>query len=179
MIDSLYSSAMVSEGLYHKQPYPIILGDDLPSKGDITMRKLMHKINRFYKRYDLTNIGFDIRLTKADMYNYNALMSAYEAIWETMEYYEDETACKFMASLYQDVSDRLFAIENDLVTKPSHKTLAIFKLGVAIFGTMSMGALIAMLIECGFDSMILIGMVCATVLAVCSGIGAYEDIKEV
>lgn len=143
------------------------------------MKKLMKDINKFYKHYDLTNIGLDMRVTKADMYDYNALMSVYEAIWMTMEYYEDKTACEFMASLYQDVSDRMFAIENDLVARPNHnKALAIFMYCVSVFGTMSIGAFIAVWIECGFDILIVVGIMLAGFVAISSGIGAKETMQN-
>ena len=68
------------------------------------MKKFRHKLNKFYKVYDIT--FSNTRLTKADMYDHNALMSAYEALWMSMECYEDNSAeYQWMSALYAELGD--------------------------------------------------------------------------
>ena len=140
------------------------------------MKTLRKNINKFYKHYDIANIGFSISLTKGDMYDHDTLMNVYSDLWEAIDYYEheDKTICQWLTALYGELGDYLDCVP----TRPNYnKILAILKLCVAIFGTMSIGAFIAVWIECGYDIMIIVGIVMGMFLAVCSGIGAYEDIK--
>lgn len=71
------------------------------------MKKLMRNINKFYKYYDQAHPFLDIKLTKTDMYNHDTLMSTYEDIWTTMEYYEDTTSAEYrwILNLYGELSD--------------------------------------------------------------------------
>lgn len=75
-----------------------------------------------------------------------------------------------------ELGDYINAFENG--KEHNTKALAIFKLCVSIFCTMCIGAFIAVWIECGYDLMLVVGIALAIFLAVCSGIGAYEDVKE-
>ena len=68
------------------------------------MKKLMHKINKFYKKYDLT--FSNITLTKSDMYDHDALMTAYEAMWFTMECYDTASdGYRWLLHLYNELDD--------------------------------------------------------------------------
>lgn len=141
------------------------------------MKKLFKNIKKFYQKYDTTHLFEDnmVTFTKDDMYDYSALMSAYEAIWFTLEDYEDHDACKFLTDLYGELGGY---IDTFTGTKPkSNNIITITKLAISVFGTMGVGAFIAVWIECGYDIMIVVGIILAIFVAVCSGIGAYEDIK--
>jgi hypothetical protein len=69
----------------------------------IMNRKLFKNIKKFYKTYCLEDNK--IEFTKDDMYNHNALMSTYEAIWFSLEEYDDSMTCKFLINLYGEVCD--------------------------------------------------------------------------
>ena len=140
-------------------------------------KKLFRNIKKFYKKYDTTHYFEDttVIFTKDDMYDYNALMSAYESIWFTLEDYEDQATCKFLTDLYGELGDYINVFENG--KEHNTKAIAIVKLCVSIFGTMSIGSFVAVWIECGYDIMIVVGLALAIFVAVCSGIGAYEDIR--
>ncbi len=136
------------------------------------MRKLRYKINKFYKRYDLT--FSNTTLTKSDMNNEDALMSAYEALWLTMEHYEDNTAeYQWLSSLYAELGDYITT-----PPKTRHNAIAIFELIISIFGILCAGTYIALIIEYGIDLTLGAGALLGSILAVCSGIGVYENIKE-
>lgn len=141
------------------------------------MKKLFKNIKKFYKKYDTTHLFEDnmVTFTKDDMYDYSALMSAYEAIWFTLEDYEDHDACKFLTNLYGELGDY---IDTFTCAEPkSNNIITIIKLAISIFGTMSVGAFIAALLEYGADTTIFGGIILGALLAICSGIGVYEDIK--
>lgn len=140
------------------------------------MKTLLKNINKFYKHYYITYPDLDKRLTKTDMYDDNLLMTVYEEIWDNMSYYDTTSAeYQWMSDLHNQLSDYITNIPN----RPNHhKALAIFKLCVSAFGTMCIGAYLAMLIEYGADLTICSGIVFSIILAVLSGIGAYEDVKE-
>ena len=135
------------------------------------MKKLFKNIKKFYAQYMFTVDEF----SKDDMYDHDALMSVYEDVWSVMEDYDhDETDHKFIADLYGDLGDYIDIFING---KPQSKIITIIKLAMSIFSTMSIGAFVAVWLECGYDIMIVVGIALATFLAVCSGIGTYEDIK--
>ena len=54
----------------------------------------------------------------------------------------------------------------------------IFKLAVTIFCVWCTGAFSALIIECGIDLTLIIGITLSTILSVCAGIATYEDIKD-
>ena len=143
------------------------------------MKKLFKNIKKFYKKYDTTHLfdGNKVIFTKDDMYDYSALMSTYEAIWFTLADYEDHDTCKFLADLYGELGDY---IDDFTSTEPkSNNIITFIKLVISVFGTMSVGVFIAAWLEYGYDIMIVVGIALAIFVAVCSGIGAYQDIKEV
>jgi hypothetical protein len=57
------------------------------------------------------------------------------------------------------------------------KLVTAFKVGVSVFGVYCAGAYTALAIEYGIDVTIGAGLGLAIILAICAGIGAYEDIK--
>ena len=70
------------------------------------MKNLRNRINTFYKEYDTDHFDSTITMSKDDMHNRDALMTAYESLWFTMEYYEDNsTEYKWMSDLYADLAD--------------------------------------------------------------------------
>lgn len=144
------------------------------------MKKLLKRLNKFYKKYDITNFDEKVKLYPEYMYDLDYLMSAYESIWFSLEAYEDSTACKFMAELYRDLHDYMFDLQNGLIKRPKYDGATILKIIVSVFGTMCLGAFVAIGIECGYlDWYIGCGMAFSSLLAFASGMGAYEDIKWV
>lgn len=70
------------------------------------MKNLRKNINKFYREYDLSRPFDHIKLSKDDMYDMDTLMTAYEAMWETMEDYDKDSASyAFISKLYGDLSD--------------------------------------------------------------------------
>ena len=77
------------------------------------MKKLLKNINLYYKKYDLAHPFTEIKLTKADMHDHETLMSVYENIWETLEYYEVRAnsfnqnldTYKWLTALYGELGD--------------------------------------------------------------------------
>lgn len=143
------------------------------------MSKLLKDINKFFKEYDQTHMFETVKFTKDDMYDHNALMTAYENIWETMGYYEDcgSAEYKWISALYEKLGNYIDVFENG--KKHNYKFLAIFKLCVSVFCTACVGAFIAVMVAYGFDIMAMVGILMAVFCAIGSGVGAYEDLKEV
>lgn len=70
------------------------------------MKNLRNRINTFYRKYDLEHPFDTLTISKDDMHNHDALMTAYESLWLTMEYYEDNSAeYQWMSALYADLGD--------------------------------------------------------------------------
>ena len=144
------------------------------------MKNLRKNINKFYKKYDIANYQTSKRVSKADIYDYNVLMDVYNDIYDNLVYYEDKQDVdnKWVCDLYTSVNNQMFAIENDLILNPNNnKAIAIFKLCVSIFCTLSVGAFVAIMIEYGFDIMCSLGILVGSFLTTCSFIGYKEDIK--
>ena len=72
------------------------------------MKNLRNRINKFYRMYDLTTREVR-KMTIDDMTDRDALMTAYEAIWLTMdEYLMDDlpwNEYEWMKDLYGDLGD--------------------------------------------------------------------------
>lgn len=94
-------------------------------KKSVTMHKLMHKINTFYEYYDVSNFSTITTLTKRDMLQYNTLMTVYDAIHCSMEYYDNIP--ELMLDLYDELGDYIARIENYIA-----KGRTIFLIGFAI-----------------------------------------------
>lgn len=138
--------------------------------------KLRKNINKFYKHYDLEHPFDTITITKDDMYDHNALMTAYESLWLTMEQYDNESAeYQWMTNLYGELGDYIDCFVNG---KPKSKALTIFKLIISIFGTMGIGVFTVAILEYGCYLETVGGLVLAAMVATTAGIGVYEDIKE-
>lgn len=76
------------------------------------MNKLYKNITKFHKQYNIAT-PFGSKFTKADMYNLDSLMSTYEAIWESLEYYDtDDEDYKFLITLYGELRDYMDCIPN-------------------------------------------------------------------
>ena len=69
---------------------------------------LLKDINTFYRDYDVEHIGHPLTMTCKDMRNDDALMTAYEAVWLSMPYYEPNTEeYQWLADLYNAIGDYL------------------------------------------------------------------------
>ena len=144
-------------------------------KGDNIMKNLRNRINKFYREYDIEHPFETLTISKGDMCEYDALMTAYESLWLTMEYYEDDSAeYKWMSTLYADLGDYIsYGYGGD------GKAVSIFKLIASTFGTLCVGAFSAIAIEYGFDATIGCGLVLGAILAVTAGVSACQDMKGV
>lgn len=56
--------------------------------------------------------------------------------------------------------------------------IKIFKLAASIFGILCTGAFLTLIIEYEIDFVLGLGITISTVLAICAGLGLYEDIKD-
>lgn len=69
------------------------------------MKNLRNRINHFYSCYDLTTAETR-KMSRADMGDHDALMTAYESIYLTMEEYEgSERGYAWLSDLYGDLGD--------------------------------------------------------------------------
>lgn len=134
--------------------------------------KLLRNINKFYKHYDLEHPFDTITLTKDDMYDHDALMTAYESMWLTLEHYDGtEKEYQWLLNLYAELGD--------YITYGSKgKIDTVVKLIASIFGIFCTGMFTAIAIEYGIDLTVGVGIILSIILAVCSGIATYENIKE-
>lgn len=134
--------------------------------------KLLRNINKFYKKYDLEHPFDPITMTKDDMYDHNALMTAYESLWLTMEHYDEDSAeYQWMSDLYGELGDYITYGGNSNVD-------TIVKLIAFILGIFFTGVFTAVAIEYGLYLIVGAGIVLGIILAVCSGIALYQNIKE-
>lgn len=138
------------------------------------MKRLMKKVNKFYKKYDVSNLDNTTRLTKDDMYDMDKLMTAYEAIWISLEYYDDRVPRQFMTNLYDELSDYM----DNIPKKHKHRTCAIFMFGISECGTMGVGMFIAALFAYGYDPLFIVGIICALIVAIGYGLIARRTIHN-
>lgn len=69
------------------------------------MKPLRPRINHFFRYYDLSTFGHS-DFTRADMCDRDALMTAYEAIWLTLEEFDGtKREHKWLTDLYGDLGD--------------------------------------------------------------------------
>jgi len=96
-------------------------------------KKLYKNIKKFYQYYDLSKSK--VTFTKADMYDHDALMTAYEAMWRTLDYYDHPTTCKFLTNLYDELGDYLHHIpaQPKYTYKPFIKTASVILAAITIF----------------------------------------------
>ena len=67
------------------------------------------------------------------------------------------------------------------MAKEAHKMknkIKYIKLTISLFGVLSTGAFLAVIIENGLDHTLATGLILGIILAICAGIGAYEDFKK-
>lgn len=109
------------------------------------MMNLRKNINKFYKHYDLEHIGNTITMTRADMHNQDALMTAYESLWLTMEHYDDDSAERqWMSKLYAELGDYIAGDDNRINVNNIVVTI-MFTIGVFVSGMIT-----ALILEYGF-----------------------------
>jgi hypothetical protein len=132
---------------------------------------LLKNINKFYKHYDLEHQFDTITMTKADMHDHDALMTAYESIWLTMDQYDiEDKEYRWLSKLYCELGD--------YINGKSKDKSVIFKLIALMYGTFCIGIFTAFLIAYGINFVLCVGIILSIILAICSGISVYEDIKE-
>lgn len=132
--------------------------------------KLLKDIKKFYEEYDIVHTN-TITMTRSNMDDHDALMTAYESLWMTMEHYDHDSAeYQWMAALYAELGDYItYGGKGTAVTA--------FKCVASVFGAFCVGAFSMAAIAYGINLTFGIGLVLGAVLAVCAGVGAYEDIK--
>ena len=91
------------------------------------MQTIRNRINKFYKSYGVTTV----KLSRADMRNHTALMTAYEDMWFTMDEYGDNlTADEYawLSKTYGDLGDYITNIKNkgEIVMKKLFNPFAMF-----------------------------------------------------
>ena len=70
------------------------------------MKNLRNRINKFYREYDIEHQFVTLTISKSGMHDRDTLMTAYESLWFTMEYYEDNAAeYQWLSRLYGDLGD--------------------------------------------------------------------------
>lgn len=142
------------------------------------MNKLLRKINKFYRKYDITSLDEKVRLYIEDMYDLDSIRSAYYSICDSLQAYEDSTACKFMSDLYHDVYDHMFALENDLIKKPKYFADTIIKIVASAVGVVGFITFVAIDIINGCPGFYtFIGEALGIILAMSAGFAAYDDMK--
>lgn len=101
-------------------------------------KKLFKQIKTFYKKYDTQHFFDDekVTFTKDDMYDLNALMSAYESVWFTLEDYDDHKVCKFLTNLYSELGDYIDYLP--YAQKPKHNTIIKTATLILIMGVIFM-----------------------------------------
>ena len=135
--------------------------------------KLLRNINKFYKHYDLEHPFDTITMTKNDMYDHDALMTAYESMWLTIEQYDGtEKEYQWLLNLYGELG--YYITYGD---KGKVKVDTIGKLIAFIFSIFSTGILTATAVVYGIDLKVGVVMALSIIIAIGSGIGAYENIK--
>lgn len=135
--------------------------------------KLRNKINKFYKHY---HIGSKVTMTRADMGDYDALMTAYESLWVAMEYYDhDSTEYQWMSRLFAELGDHItYRLQNPDGGKGTAVT--VVKCVASVFGAFCVGMFSMATIAYGINLTFGIGLVLGAVLAVYAGIGAYKEV---
>ena len=140
--------------------------------------KLRKNINKFFEEYDPERICTKV-MTRSDMDDHNALMTAYEFLWMMMEYYDydpDSAEYQWMAALYAQLGDYITTrLQNPDDGKGTAVT--IVKCVASVFGSFCVGMFSMAAIAYGINLTFGIGLVLGAVLAVYAGVGAYEDVK--
>ena len=137
------------------------------------MTTLRNKLNKFHKEYDLTFRS--THMTKADMHDHDALMSAYEQIWETMEYCCDDDH-EWLSALYNELGDYITTVKE---TKPMKKqTIRKIRKALAVTRLVSILTMFVCLLLAACtvgDSNVGMSAVCVVVGVVCFGIAYAID----
>lgn len=132
--------------------------------------KLLRNINKFYRRYNVKNIE-SITLTKSDMHDSKTLEYTKSCIWHSMQHFSDDTQIyQWLYNLYNDLGDYM--------SKPKCRISTIVTLIALVLGILGIGMFAAVAIEYGIDLTVGVGITLSAILAVCSGIATYENIKE-
>lgn len=129
--------------------------------------KLLNNINKFYQEY-----CDPIVLTKRDMHNHNTLMSVCKDIQAVMECHNKiDKDYQWLSSLYDTLDDYI-------AMSHRYNAVAIFKAIVSIFGILGIGVFATVIIKFSYiDFIISSGLIVSIILAVCGGIGAYEEVR--
>lgn len=134
-------------------------------------RTLLKNINKFYKHYDLEHTD-TLTMSRSDMYNHDALMSAYESLWLTIDQYDtDAPEYQWLVDLYAELGDYISH-------PPINKVIKTVCTALSVFGVFSAGAMTAVSIEYGMDLTLGVGLVVSVLDAILYGIAAYKYNKE-
>ena len=134
------------------------------------MKNLRSRINIFFSDYDLTTADTR-KMSRADMNDNDALMTAYESVWLTMEHYDrSEPEYAWLSALYADLGDYITYGDDG-------KSVAMGKRVALVFGVLCL-FIFAMCATVSLDAMTIIGLVLSVVVIVLAGIGVYADAKS-